>query len=130
MTTSLASVCVFCGSTPGNDERYLDAAREMGALLARRGITMVYGGARAGLMGAAADAALDDGGRVVGVMPRGLWTREIGHTGLTELLVVESMHERKALMASRADDDPARLLARMATYEAPAGTRWMTAEEV
>ena len=99
----LAAVCVFCGSTPGVDERYLAAARDMGALLARRGITMVYGGARAGLMGVAADAALEDGGRVVGVMPRGLWAREIGHTGLSELLIVESMHERKALMASRAD---------------------------
>jgi hypothetical protein len=99
----IAAVCVFCGSSPGVDARYVDTARELGRLLARRGVTLVYGGARVGVMGAAADAALDDGGRVVGVIPRPLWSREVGHTGLSELLVVESMHERKALMSDRAD---------------------------
>jgi hypothetical protein len=99
----LSAVCVFCGSSAGRDDRHLDAARALGQLLARRNIALVYGGARVGLMGALADAALEDGGRVVGVMPRGLWTREIGHTGLTELLVVDTMHERKAIMAERAD---------------------------
>src|SRR5205085_6768275 len=100
---SVRSVCLFCGSSPGARAEYVEAARAVGALLARRGLTLVYGGARRGLMGAAADAALADGGRVVGVIPRALWDREIGHTELSELLVVETMHERKALMAARAD---------------------------
>jgi uncharacterized protein (TIGR00730 family) len=100
---SLRSVCVFCGSAAGSAPIYLDAARTFGTLLARRGLTLVYGGARVGLMGAVADAALAAGGAVVGVMPRGLWDREIGHTGLTEMHIVESMHERKALMAMRSD---------------------------
>lgn len=98
-----SSICVFCGSQPGADPAYLEVAREFGALLARRGIGLVYGGARVGLMGALADAALEDGGRVTGVIPQGLWEREVGHTGLSELLVVDSMHERKALMAERAE---------------------------
>ncbi|MDF1503376.1 TIGR00730 family Rossman fold protein [Roseisolibacter sp. H3M3-2] len=101
--TPLRSVCVFCGSSPGVDGRHADAARDFGARLARRGLTLVYGGARRGLMGALADAALEDGGRVTGIIPRGLWAREVGHTGLSELLVVDTMHERKALMAERAD---------------------------
>ena len=192
----LASVCVFCGSSPGVDGRFLDAARDFGARLARRGVGLVYGGARRGLMGALADAALEDGGRVTGVIPRGLWEREVGHTGLSELLVVDSMHERKALMAERSsafvalpggvgtleelfeswtwallgihekpvalldvdgffapllalvdhmveqgflrpahrqmlvvDDDPERLLERLAAYEAPAVQRWLTPSE-
>ena len=100
---SLASVCVFCGSQPGADPAYVDAARAFGALLARRGIALVYGGAHVGCMGALADAVLEDGGRVTGVIPQALWEREVGHTGLSELLVVDSMHERKALMAERAD---------------------------
>ena len=98
-----ASVCVFCGSSPGTDPALADVARDFGARLARRGVTLVYGGARRGLMGALADAALEDGGRVTGVIPRGLWSREVGHTGLSELLVVDSMHERKALMAERSE---------------------------
>jgi uncharacterized protein (TIGR00730 family) len=192
----IASICIFCGSSSGTDDRYAAAARAVGSLLARHGITLVYGGGRVGLMGAVADAALDDGGRVVGIMPRSLWAREIGHTGLTELLVVDTMHERKALMADRADafvalpggagtleelfevwtwaqlgihakpvavlnangfydpllgmvdhlvdegfvrgtqramlladDDPARLLARLEAYDAPLATRWLTTDE-
>jgi hypothetical protein len=97
------SVCLFCGSSPGGRPDYVNAARAVGALLARRGLTLVYGGARRGLMGAAADAALADGGRVVGVIPHGLIAREVGHTGLSELLVVDTMHERKALLGERAD---------------------------
>lgn len=195
-TRRIASVCIFCGSSAGVDDRYADAARDVGRLLARHGVTMVYGGGRVGLMGAAADAALEDGGRVVGVLPRSLWSREVGHTGLSELLVVDTMHERKAIMADRADafvalpggagtleelfevwtwaqlgihtkpvavlnvngfydpllgmvdhlvdegfvrpaqramlladDDPARLLARVEAYEAPAVTRWLTTDE-
>lgn len=98
-----ARVCVFCGSRPGADGRYRDAARAFGALLGRRGHALVYGGARRGLMGALADAALEHGGRVTGVIPEALWEREVAHTGLSELFVVGSMHERKALMAERAD---------------------------
>ena len=192
----LSAVCVFCGSSAGVDGAYADAARDLGRLLARRGVALVYGGARGGVMGAIADATLDDGGRVVGIMPRPLWSREVGHTGLTELLVVDTMHERKALMAERSDafvalpggagtleelfevwtwgqlgihtkpvgllnvggffdpllamvehlvtqgflrpahramllveEQPDRLLARLAAYEAPAVTKWLTTEE-
>ena len=96
-------LCVFCGSSVGTDPAFLASARGLGALLAREGITLVYGGGHVGLMGALADAVLGAGGRVVGVIPRALWDREIGHGGLTELHVVETMHERKALMASLAD---------------------------
>ncbi|WP_027192781.1 LOG family protein [Megalodesulfovibrio gigas] len=99
----MASVCVFCGANPGNSPAYLDSSKHLGRLLARRGITLVYGGASVGCMGAVADAALDAGGRVVGIIPRSLWEKEIGHPGLTELLVVDSMHERKAAMAAHSD---------------------------
>lgn len=97
------SVCVFCGSSPGLDPAYLEAARRLGGLLAERGIAVVYGGASVGVMGAVADAALAAGGRVVGVIPRALWEREVAHTGLTELRVVDSMHQRKAAMAELSD---------------------------
>ena len=99
----MRSLCVFCASSPGRDPAFAAAARAFGALVAREGITLVYGGGHVGLMGALADAALAAGGRVVGVIPRGLWDREVGHRGLTELHVVETMHERKATMASLAD---------------------------
>lgn len=99
----LASIAVFCGSSNGTDPAFIGAARAFGALLARERITLVYGGGHVGLMGALADAVLAAGGRVVGVIPRALWDREIGHGGLTELHVVETMHERKALMASLAE---------------------------
>ncbi len=93
------SICVFCGSHPGNDPAYAEAAQNLGRTLAERNTTLVYGGGHVGLMGVVADAALGAGGEVVGVMPRALVDREIGHTGLTELHVVGSMHERKALMS-------------------------------
>ena len=96
-------VCVFCGSSQGGSPVYLASARRLGTLLAAAGLRLVYGGASVGLMGAVADAALDAGGAVTGVIPRSLWEREVGHTGLTDLLVVESMHERKARMAELAD---------------------------
>ena len=99
----IRSVCVFCGSSAGKDPRFAQAASEFGALLAREGITLVYGGGHVGLMGILADAVLANGGKVVGVIPRALWDREVGHRNLTELHVVETMHERKALMASLAD---------------------------
>ena len=97
------SICVFCGSSVGRDPSYLKAAASAGAALARAGLTVVYGGGKVGLMGAIADAALDAGGRVVGVMPRALAEREIAHARLSELHVVETMHERKATMAAFAD---------------------------
>jgi uncharacterized protein (TIGR00730 family) len=96
-------LCVFCGSNPGNDPAYRALAASFGQFLARQGIGIVYGGGRIGLMGALADAALDAGGDVIGVIPQALLDREIGHEGLTELKVVGSMHERKALMAKLAD---------------------------
>lgn len=99
----LRRIGVFCASKSGARPVYLEAARQLGTLVARRGLGIVYGGGRAGLMGALADAALEAGGEVIGVMPHGLVEREIAHTGLTALRVVDSMHERKALMAELAD---------------------------
>lgn len=100
---SMQRVCVFCGSAAGNKLEYLAAARELGATLANRGLELVYGGASIGLMGALADGALAAGGRVIGVMPESLVSREIAHCGLTELHVVATMHERKATMADLSD---------------------------
>jgi len=94
----LTTVCVFCGSRSGKPE-YQEAARNLGALLARQGRTLVYGDGHVGLMGILADAALAEGGRVIGVIPQSLEDRELGHRGITELHVVESMHHRKAMMA-------------------------------
>jgi uncharacterized protein (TIGR00730 family) len=99
----LRAVCVFCGSSDPADRRYQDAARALGALVARRGLCLVYGGGSVGLMGELADAALGHGGRVIGVIPKSLWAREINHTGLTELHEVGSMHERKRLMYDKSD---------------------------
>jgi uncharacterized protein (TIGR00730 family) len=96
-------VCVFCGSADGARPAYVAAARELGRTIAERGYGLLYGGATVGLMGAVADAALAAGGEVVGVIPDVIMDREIGHPGLTELHVVRTMHERKALLASRAD---------------------------
>jgi uncharacterized protein (TIGR00730 family) len=96
-------ICVFCGSSPGHDPRYLEAARTMGHTLARRGLGLVYGGGSVGLMGAVADAALAAGGEVIGVIPQVLQIRELAHRSLTTLHVVGSMHERKALMAELSD---------------------------
>jgi len=96
-------VCVFTGSAGGVRSEYPAAARSLGLLLAERGIDLVYGGARVGLMGVLADAALSAGGRVIGVIPQALIDKEVAHHGLTELRVVDSMHERKAMMADLAD---------------------------
>jgi uncharacterized protein (TIGR00730 family) len=95
-------LCIFCGASPGGDPAYLELARSVGAGLAGRGIGVVYGGGRLGLMGALADAALAAGGEVIGVIPRGLVGRELAHPGVTELRIVESLHERKAQMAELA----------------------------
>lgn len=96
-------ICVFCGASPGTNPIYLEAARAVGRALARRGLTLVYGGGGVGLMGALADAALDAGGEVIGVIPRALQLRELAHAKLTSLHVVGSMHERKAKMAELSD---------------------------
>lgn len=100
---TLRAIAVFCGSSFGTDPAYAEAARLTGRTLAERGIDIVYGGGHVGLMGTVADAALHAGGRVIGVIPRQLHDRELAHRGLTELRVVESMHERKALMAELSD---------------------------
>ena len=96
-------LCVFCGSNLGTSPVYRDAAVVMGKLLANRGIELVYGGGNIGLMGVLADAALESGGRVIGVIPESLMAKEVGHARLTELRIVKSMHERKALMADLSD---------------------------
>jgi uncharacterized protein (TIGR00730 family) len=97
------SLCVFCGSRDGNDPRFAAAADELGQLIGRSGWRLVYGGGRAGLMGRVADAALAAGAPTLGVIPRSLMVREVGHTGLGELLVVDTMHQRKQAMAEAAD---------------------------
>ena len=99
----MQSVCVFCGSNPGARHVYAEAARALGRTLAETGIRLVYGGAAVGLMGTLADAALAAGGTVVGVIPGVLVEREIAHAGLTEIRVVNSMHERKSVMAELSD---------------------------
>jgi uncharacterized protein (TIGR00730 family) len=96
-------LCVFCGSSAGGQPEYAAAARELGALLARQGFGLVYGGGHVGLMGVLADAVLAGGGEVIGVIPQALVDRELAHPGLTELRVVGTMHQRKALMADLAD---------------------------
>jgi hypothetical protein len=100
---ALTRVCVFAGSSAGVHSEYESAATQLGVTLASRGLGMVYGGARVGLMGRAADAALGAGGEVIGVIPAALVAKEVAHQGLTELRVVASMHERKAMMSDLAD---------------------------
>lgn len=100
---SLKRICVFCGSSPGSRPEYARAARELGDLLARRRIGLVFGGGKVGMMGQLAQAALDAGGEVIGVIPRALHERNVAFNGLTDLRVVATMHERKALMAELAD---------------------------
>lgn len=96
-------IAVFCGSSPGHDKAYVESARTLGRYLAERNIELVFGGGKVGLMGAVADAVLDAGGEVFGVIPESLRDRELAHPGLTRLEVVASMHERKARMAELAD---------------------------
>jgi len=100
---SIASVCVYCGSSLGTNPRHAEAARHLGAELAGHGIRLVYGGGRIGLMGQVADAVLAGGGQVIGVIPEHLQVQEKGHRGVTELHVVASMHERKSLMFELSD---------------------------
>lgn len=99
----MQSLCIYCGSSTGTNPRFLEEAKAAGAQIAAEGLTLVYGGGRVGLMGAVADAALAAGGKVVGVMPADLVSQEIAHTGLSDLIVVNSMHERKWRMAELSD---------------------------
>lgn len=101
--TQLRRIAVFCGSSPGAKPVYQEVAREVGALLAKRQLGLVFGGGKVGLMGATADAVLAGGGEVIGVIPRILEEREVAHRGLTELQVVETMHERKRRMYAMSD---------------------------
>jgi len=96
-------ICVFCGSSPGNRPAYAAAAQAVGRALAQRGVGLVYGGGRVGLMGVVAEAVLAGGGEVIGVIPRAFVEREVAHHGVTQLRVVRTMHERKAMMAQLAD---------------------------
>ena len=97
------SICVYCGSRTGNDPRHAEAARHLGTLIGERGFRLVYGGGHAGLMGSVADAALEAGASVLGVIPKRLVARELGHRGVQELRVVDTMHDRKLQMAQAAD---------------------------
>ena len=96
-------ICVFCGSKTGSDPLFLEIAKQLGRVLAVRGLHLVYGGASIGLMGAVADSVIASGGRAVGVIPEAMATKEVAHEGLTEMHVVSSMHERKSMMARLAD---------------------------
>ena len=100
---SIKSVCVYCGSSNRIDPKFLDAATELGRLMGEAGLKLIYGGGRIGLMGRVADGVLATGGNVVGIIPRHLHDREVAHPGVSELLVVDTMHERKQLMAEQAD---------------------------
>ncbi len=99
----MESIAVFCGASEGQGEAYKQAATALGNLMAAQNVALVFGGGKVGLMGTIADAVLAGGGKAVGVIPQSLVDREVAHTGLTEQHVVETMHERKALMAARAD---------------------------
>jgi uncharacterized protein (TIGR00730 family) len=99
----LSKICVYCGSSSGNDPAYMQAARDMGAEIAKRGLTLVYGGGRVGLMGEVARATMENKGNVIGVIPKALQDQELAFSELSELRVVNSMHERKAMMADLAD---------------------------
>jgi uncharacterized protein (TIGR00730 family) len=99
----MRSICVFCGSQVGNNPRYANAAKNLGALLVKNNIKLIFGGGGIGLMGILADAVMAHGGKAIGVIPRFLSDRELGHTQLSELIMVESMHQRKQKMAELAD---------------------------
>src|SRR5690242_4282964 len=101
--TLIKSICVYCGSARGRSPRYVAAAKELGEAMAERSIRLVYGGARIGMMGECADAVMKNGGEVIGVIPEHLQSTEVGHSGITELKVVESMHIRKKLMFDLSD---------------------------
>ena len=97
----MQNICVYCGSNPGNSPAFLKSAKSLARALTKRGLGLVYGGASVGIMGAIADEVLDGGGAVTGIIPHALAKKELAHEGLTELVVVNSMHERKAMMAEK-----------------------------
>lgn len=103
ITLTIETVCVYCGSSNRVDSVYKDTARAVGKALAEKNIHLVYGGGHVGLMGIVADSALENGGKVTGIIPEHIRAHEMQHTGLTELIVVETMHIRKSLMAEKAD---------------------------
>jgi len=100
---ALKNICVYCGSNPGNDPAYAEQAQALARAMVERDLGLVYGGSRVGIMGVVADAVLAAGGRAVGVLPEALQRKELAHLGLTELHVVQSMHERKTMMVEKAD---------------------------
>lgn len=99
----MQTIAIFCGSSAGTNPQYAETARQVGTLLAERNIELVFGGGKVGIMGIIADAVLAGGGRVTGVIPDFLYTKEIAHAGVSELIVVKTMHERKGIMYERAD---------------------------
>jgi uncharacterized protein (TIGR00730 family) len=101
--TTIRSLCVYCGSSMGRDPAHREAAAAVGTLMAASGVRLVYGGGAVGLMGVVADAVMAGGGEVIGVIPKGLFSNEVGHQGITELVEVDSMHQRKQRMAEEAD---------------------------
>jgi uncharacterized protein (TIGR00730 family) len=103
LSNDINAVAVYCGASFGSNPAYAKIATQVGQGLARKGITLVYGGGRAGLMGQVADAALSAGGKVIGIIPERLMNKEAGHLGLTELIVVPDMHVRKSMMIAKAD---------------------------
>ncbi|WP_374622455.1 TIGR00730 family Rossman fold protein [Pandoraea sp.] len=103
MSSEVKSICIYCGAAAGVRPAYAEAARELGRRMAEAGIRLVYGGGKVGLMGIIADAVLASGGQVIGVIPKALMDREVGHPGLTQLHVVENMHQRKQMMADLSD---------------------------
>jgi len=101
--SEISTLCVYCGSRVGNRETFRAEAERLGRMMAERGIGLIYGGGAIGIMGVMADAVLDAGGRVIGIIPEHLERTEVGHRGVTELMVVSSMHERKQMMVERSD---------------------------
>src|SRR5690606_38505248 len=99
----IQNICVYCGSNSGRQPEYIEQAQGFARELVKRGLGLVYGGASVGIMGAVADTVMAEGGRVIGIIPEALMKKELAHRGLTELHVVQSMHERKTLMAQKAD---------------------------
>ena len=99
----IKNICVFCGSSPGNSDIYLDSVKKLGKLIAQNGWTLVYGGARVGTMGVLADSALENNGKVIGVMPKLLIEKEVAHNGLSDFIEVDSMSERKEKLAQLSD---------------------------
>lgn len=100
---TIKRICVYCGANPGNNPKFAEMAKKLGHAIADKGFELVYGGGRVGLMGVVADAVLEKGGRVTGIIPQKLMSQEVGHSGIQDLRVVNDMHERKAAMATLSD---------------------------